>query len=50
MSLILDSISGSPLTTNAYNIVVGGVDYTQSQSEDYETYENKFLSLYGAGA
>jgi len=48
--LFFDSISGSPLTTNAYNIVVGGVDYTQSQAEDYETYENKFLSLYGAGA
>ena len=47
--LFFDSISGSPLTTNAYNIVVAGADYTQSQSEDYETYENKFLGLYGLG-
>ena len=47
--LFFDSISGCPLTGNAYNIVVSGNDYMTEQAADYENYENKFLGLYGLG-
>ncbi len=47
---IYDSISGCPFTSNLGSIVNSGADYMQTQMEDYEIFENKFLALYGLGA
>ncbi|MDD3171594.1 MAG: hypothetical protein PHO86_04655, partial [Bacilli bacterium] len=41
-----DSISGSPLDNNIYDIVVSGADFDQSMDEDYDAYMVRFLQYY----